>query len=189
MTNPSSNRDSDGHISAWISWYSRKLDTHPMTTKCLTSGLISASGDILCQYLTQPSPDGSSDQQNWDLARTGRFAALGAVWVGPVLHYWYGALFRAFPRQVVLRVAVDQLLFAPAFLVTFLSWLWTLEGDKSTTLLPRLKENVPSIVVANWSLWVPAQAANFYFIQPKYHVLFSNVVALVWNAYLSYSSH
>lgn len=32
-------------------WYSTKLETHPFATKCITSGLIAASGDLLCQYL------------------------------------------------------------------------------------------------------------------------------------------
>ena len=149
--------------------------------------MISGSGDLICQYLTMPR--GSDTEACWDLVRTGRFAALGTLWVGPVLHYWYGALFQAFPKQVLLRVAVDQVAFAPVFLTSFLSWLWCLEGEQPSKLPSRLKDNVPEIVVVNWSLWIPAQAINFHFVLPKYHVLFSNIVALVWNAYLSYSSH
>jgi len=34
-----------------LAWYSTKLESHPFTTKCITSGLIAASGDLLCQYL------------------------------------------------------------------------------------------------------------------------------------------
>ena len=34
-----------------LAWYSTKLETHPFATKCITSGLIAASGDLLCQYL------------------------------------------------------------------------------------------------------------------------------------------
>ena len=34
-----------------LAWYSTKLETHPFATKCVTSGLIAASGDLLCQYL------------------------------------------------------------------------------------------------------------------------------------------
>ena len=44
-------------------------------------------------------------------------------------------------------------------------------------------------LVANWALWVPAQLVNFRYIPGKFQVLFSNVVALGWNAYLSFTAH
>ena len=34
-----------------LAWYSAKLESHPFATKCITSGFIAASGDLLCQYL------------------------------------------------------------------------------------------------------------------------------------------
>ena len=193
----SSSKGDDSLLSVCLAWYSTKLDTHPIVTKCLTSGLVSALGDLICQSLTLPAKDNSSSssapsssaEPKWDMQRTGRFAALGALWVGPILHFWYGALFQALSKRVVARVAVDQFGFAPLFVTSFLSLLWTWEGESPSTLGPRLQENVPSIVVANWALWIPAQTINFHFVPVKYHVLFSNFVALAWNAYLSYTSH
>jgi hypothetical protein len=66
--------------------------------------------------------------------------------------------------------------------------LWWWEGETPKNIPTRVKENVPSTVVANWSLWIPAQAVNFGFVAPKYQVLFSNFVGLAWNVYLSYAS-
>ena len=43
-----------------LQWYVTKLDTHPVTTKCITSGIISGSGDLLCQYLTKKSNNSNS---------------------------------------------------------------------------------------------------------------------------------
>ena len=63
-----------------------------------------------------------------------------------------------------------------------------MEGEQPSKLPERLKENVPPIVMANWALWIPAQGVNFYLLPVKYHLLFSNFVALAWNAYLSYSN-
>jgi FtsH-binding integral membrane protein len=51
-----------------------------------------------------------------------------------------------------------------------------------------LRASVPDIVVANWALWVPAQFVNFAVVPLKFQVLYSNVVALVWNVYLSYTT-
>jgi len=183
------NKKNDSIISACVHWYSTKLDTHPIITKSLTSGLISGGGDFVCQALTQSGKETvGSDKEEFDIQRTGRFAALGAFWVGPALHYWYNILFRALPNHVVARVVLDQSVFAPISCTTFLSILWTWEGEKLSTLGTRLQNNIPSIVVANWVLWIPAQMINFKFVRVEYQVLFSNAVALIWNAYLSYSS-
>ena len=186
-------KGNDSLFSSALTWYTKKLDTHPMTTKCCTSGLISGMGDLICQSLTFSDNENSTDQKDddkkWDIMRTSRFAVLGAFWVGPVLHFWYGALFQALSKRVVARVVVDQFGFAPVFVTSFLSMLWTWEGESPSNLGPRLQENIPSIVVANWVLWIPAQAVNFHFVPVKFHVLFSNFVALAWNAYLSYTSH
>jgi hypothetical protein len=57
-----------------------------------------------------------------------------------------------------------------------------------TMIAPKLKEVVPDIIVANWFLWIPAMTINFSMIPLKFQVLFGNVVALVWNVYLSYMS-
>ncbi|CAB9510515.1 Peroxisomal membrane protein 2 [Seminavis robusta] len=184
---------SAGWLSAGLAWYATKLDTHPLTTKCISSGLVSAAGDMICQYLTLPPTCTDSSSQHlsntsWDMARTGRFACLGAFWVGPVLHHWYGYL-ALLSKRVWVRVAIDQFACAPIFVTSFLAWLWWWEGESPSTLPSRLQHNVPSIVLANWTLWIPAQAVNFTLVPVKYHVLFSNFVALLWNAYLSYTSH
>jgi hypothetical protein len=38
-------------------------------------------------------------------------------------------------------------------------------------------------------LCVPAQFINFQFVPPNLRVLAVNIVALVWNCYMSYQSH
>ena len=41
----------------------------------------------------------------------------------------------------------------------------------------------------NLMVWIPAQFLNFSFIPTKYNVLFSNMIGLAWNAYLSYMTY
>lgn len=192
----SNSSDRASFLSLCLKWYSEKLDKYPITTKSISSGIISGFGDLICQSMTEPTTTTTSNSSkfllswdNWDSMRTCRFATLGTLWIGPVLHYWYGFLSRTFPHQTVLRVAIDQFFFAPISLTTFLSLLWWWEGETASEEMPsRLTENVPSIVVANWSLWIPAQAVNFHYVSSRYQVLFSNFVALAWNAYLSFAS-
>ena len=179
-----------------LSWYSNKLETHPLLIKGVTSGLISGAGDFICQSLTTSNDDDAHDndaaQETWDVSRTFRFIAMGSLWVAPVTHFWYNALSTRIlsgPRttlRVVQRLIVDQFGFAPLFAPSFMAGLWILEGRED--IVKPLIELSPSLVVANWTLWIPAQLVNFGMVPLKYQVLFGNVVALGWSVYLSFVS-
>ena len=174
-----------------IAWYSRKLDTHPLLTKCISSGLVAGSGEVLGQYI-QYRKQSPQSRWNWDMARTGRFVILGFVLVAPVCHVWYGSLMERIPgngvKQIVTRVFLDQFVFAPLFLPTWLLNLWMLEGKSVDYVAEEMPIKVP-IVVANWALWIPAQTINLGFVPSKYQVLFSNIVAVSWNTYLTLITH
>ena len=193
-----------------VDWYSRQLDAHPLLTKAISSGLIAGAGDWICQALqhqqnhhryshSQPVEEDFEESPSqavarlggwWDPLRTGRFVILGAFLVAPTVHLWYGQLAAWFPGttapRVALRVALDQLVFSPVFLVAWLSSLWTLQGDADHVTVDHLQDDLPELLVANWGLWVPAQLINFRFVPLKFQVLYSNVVALLWNVFLSY---
>lgn len=179
-------------LSQPIAWYSRKLDTHPLITKSVTSGLVAGCGDGLGQY-NQHCKQREKQPWNWDMLRTGRFVLLGAALVAPVCHLWYANLMTRFPgstgRQIAKRVVLDQFFFAPLFLPTWLLNLWMLEGRSADYVLEEMPRTLPKAVVANWQLWIPAQTVNLGFIPSKYQVLFSNIVAVAWNAYLSLTTH
>jgi hypothetical protein len=95
---------------------------------------------------------------------------------------------KASVTRVTKRLVLDQFGFAPLFCPSFMALLWLLEGQDMTMIAPKLKEVAPDIIVANWFLWIPAMTINFSMIPLKFQVLFGNVVALVWNVYLSYMS-
>jgi len=213
----SSGSSSGSGWSRFFRWYSDKLSTHPLLTKSLTGALIAAAGDVLCQAGTYKGPDkdkssnkervaGNNNKANkwqafwcqggWDAERSFHFFLLGLTFVAPTSHYWYGGLAKhpwltgqSF-QQITKRVALDQLVWTPVFFVIWLSGFWTLQDKNfdATKTQSQLVQNLPEIMVANWILWIPAQYLNFYACPVKFQVLFTNVIELAWNAYLSFAT-
>lgn len=149
-------------INTLLRWYASKLDSHPLRTKIITSGLIAGTGDLLCQSIVlgttednkvddinfndgsmicnhqqvhqlqqHSSSSTSSCASQYDITRTAKFAFLGATLVAPATHVWYGYLMTKIPglslASVGKRLALDQGLFAPVFLTTFVSCLTVLD--------------------------------------------------------------
>lgn len=177
--------DASSSSSSPFAWYVKKLDSHPHLTKGITSGIISGAGDLICQFL-------ANDDDDWDYLRAGRFFLMGSFFCAPISHVWYNALStRLLPgartlKKVGQRLLVDQFGFAPIFLPSFMAVLWTMEGRSN--IPQQLVEVTPDLMVANWSLWIPAMTINFGFVPLKYQVLFGNVVALLWSVYVSYAN-
>lgn len=176
---------------AWDS-YASLLETHPLPTKIVTGGAIAGLGDVGCQLVLEAGDHQDEEKPLLDVKRTAIFTFLGGVLITPVLHVWYGFLGSRLPgvstAAVAKRLALDQLGFAPTFLPVFLSSVLTLEGN-AEQIPDKLRADWWPVTKANWGVWVPAQILNFRFVPGSMQVLFSNVVGLLWNAYLSYVSH
>jgi len=168
-----------------------------LLTKAATSGVISAAGNLLCQAAVErKSLFGGGGAAGSAAAVDGRrvalFAALGALYVAPVLHAWYGLLGRAVTATGVPgalgRLALDQLAFAPVFVASMMAILALADGQAPAAARRGVAEALPAAVKANWALWVPAQYVNFRYVPPTLQVGFSNVVALAWNVYFSFAT-
>ncbi|OEU19401.1 hypothetical protein FRACYDRAFT_181818 [Fragilariopsis cylindrus CCMP1102] len=175
-------------FSSLISWYSNQLDRRPLLTKIISSALIAASGDIICQVID----NGSTTAAYW--YRTGRFFLIGAFWVAPATHVWYGFLSTrllagaATPKRILQRLLIDQFGAAPIFCPTFMGLLWLLEGQQPSVVVTELIDATPTLLISNWTLWFPAMAVMFSVVPLKFQVLYSNCVGLIWSVYLSYAS-
>ncbi|MCL7049702.1 hypothetical protein MKW94_001275 [Papaver nudicaule] len=168
-----------------ISWYLKLLEMYPLLTKSVTSALLNLIGDLACQILIDKVPTA-------DVKRTFIFTFLGFALVGPALHFWYLYLSKLVTASgatgAVLSLVLDQFVFSPIFLGVFLSTLVTLEG-KPSQVVPKLRQEWFSAVIANWQLWIPFQFLNFRFVPQNFQVLAANVVALAWNVILSFKAH
>ncbi|KAM7258554.1 hypothetical protein ACFE04_014295 [Oxalis oulophora] len=173
--------------SSWsfLSWYLALLEKYPVLTKAVTSALLTFIGDLICQLVIDKAAA-------VDWKRTFVFTLLGLGLVGPTLHFWYLTLSQLVTKPgasgAILRLLLDQFLFSPLFIGVFLSSLVTLEG-RPTDVIPKLKQEWFSAVLANWQLWIPFQFLNFRFVPQQFQVLAANVIALVWNVILSFKAH
>jgi protein Mpv17 len=176
-----------GALSGLWEGYVRALERSPLLTKAVTSGVISAAGNLLCQVGVERRPLNGLDNR-----RLALFTALGAAYVAPVLHVWYGLLGRLVTAQGVPgalgRMALDQLAFAPLFVGSMMALLALAGGQSVAAAKQSVVEGLPGAVKANWSLWVPAQFVNFRYVPPNLQVGFSNIVALAWNVYFSFAT-
>ncbi|EGD80637.1 hypothetical protein PTSG_11693 [Salpingoeca rosetta] len=167
-----------------VTWYTTMLKKHPLPTKTVTAAIIGLCGDLLAQNIQGSFP--------LDWVRTTKFVLLQAAFVAPILHIWYNVLARAVKGRGVMlmvrKLALDQFMFAPAFIPIFLAVLLLVEG-RADDIAREVKQETPRTILRNWQLWVPAQCINFLFIPVHLQVLFSNMVGLLWNTYLSLVAH
>jgi hypothetical protein len=194
--------------SSWFAWYSRQLDERPLITKCATAALLSSTGNILAQYLKYHNDEVQAKEEaaktgaltvtsdkKFVIAydQVGRFALLNAVFVAPVLHHWYQFINRAVPgttmSRVLQRTFLDEFVFSPIYIPVFLGGLWTLEGTSIQKMTTMLYNELPSIIIAEWVLWVPTMALTFRYAPVKFQVLVINCVGVGWQTFLSYMAN
>ena len=100
---------------------------------------------------------------------------------------------RLFPgtlaKQLAKKVTCDQILFTPIILSNFLMINEILMGNGISGVISKIEADFTSMLLANWSVWIPAQFVNFYFMPLNYRVVFIQVVALFWNMYVSWKAN
>nr|XP_023024631.1 protein Mpv17-like [Leptinotarsa decemlineata] len=167
--------------------YKKLLNDHFVMVQAVQTGTLMGTGDLIAQTIIE-----KKSFKQVHLWRTARFFAIGAVMVGPTISIWYRALSKYIGhtgKSVVLKkVALDQFVFAPTFLALFITVMNTLEGHSWDFIKLQLKKKYKDILITNYEVWPPIQLFNFYFIPLQYQVLLVQVVALFWNAYLSWKT-
>jgi len=199
-----SNHSRRSYVYSFFDWYSKKLDTDPILTKCISAGLVSSVGSVLAQYITHrqeqqehaddKNKNNQSEQKPFEvnLAHVSRFALLNVAIVAPVLHQWYQFINRAVPGttfpRVLQRTFWDEFVFSPIYIPAFLGMLWKLEGYNNDNILKMIKSEFPTIIVTEWAMWVPTMIVTFRYVPVKFQVLVVNVVGVVWQTYLAYAA-
>eukprot|EP00980_Cylindrotheca_fusiformis_P003259 scaffold735_cov116-Cylindrotheca_fusiformis.AAC.29 len=167
--------------------YTASMDRYPLWTNCWTSGLLTLLGDLVAQLISYSAVSEIS------LYESCKFFLLGLCVQAPMSHYYYLALDDAFPPtpnpwtiSTLIKLVIDQLLFAPTFLLVVFVFLDILDGRYHYGEMEHhLQQDFGSTLVANWKLWLPATIINLAFVSPEYRVLYSNIIFFVWTVVLA----
>ncbi|CAD7695137.1 unnamed protein product [Ostreobium quekettii] len=162
--------------------YNELLAEKPIMVKSMTSFFGFMIGDICAQAIMGGA---------YDPYRTARLTAFGVLMDGPVGHCWYATLDKnVMPedpkttKAIIIKTALDQLIWAPMFSCVFFTFVRTMEGHPELALSTIQSELVPTIV-ANYALWPLAHLINFRFVPPEQRILYINFVQILWTSYLS----
>lgn len=168
--------------------YLHLLKRFPILTKSVTSGILSGLGNVLSQVLEQRSK-GQSILKNLNFGGPTRFGVFGLFFTGPLSHYFYLYLDKLIPSNVpysqIKRLLLDRLMFAPAFLALFFTVITLLEGKKLKALKEKMQTGYWIALKMNWKVWTIFQYINLNYVPAQFRVLFANLVALFWYAYLA----
>lgn len=179
-----------------IKQYAIFLDKYPKMTNAIMTGSLFGIGDLIAQ-LGFPSHGINDSYKSYDFTRTLRAFSYGALIFSFIGDKWYRILnkhvvIRNMPvnhwTNTILKVSCDQIIFAPISIPFYFSVITFMEGKDGNTIRTKIKDNWWTTLLANWKIWPIFQLFNFYFVPVQHRLLAVNLIAIFWNAYLSYNN-
>ncbi|KXZ54269.1 hypothetical protein GPECTOR_5g358 [Gonium pectorale] len=171
--------------------YERQLSRRPVLTQCATSALLWAAGDVLAQRVAEQRRASEVDGR-----RVACTAAFGAVFMGPVGHFWYHSLDAVCarllgagsPAFLGAKVLADTMIMGPLYVVAFYAWGCALidrsglEGFKA-----KITQDFLPTFTAELAVWPLFQMFNFSRIPVEHQLLAVNGMTLIDACFLSWA--
>mgnify|MGYP003365784449 FL=1 len=162
--------------------YNYWLTKYPYRTNAITTGTLFGTGDIIAQKLF-------TKEDEYDYKRTIRATIYGSVIFSVVGDKWYKLLnnlkLSNSMRGIIVRVGIDQIIFAPFGLVLYYTSMTILSGGYIKDIRQKLSNQWWPTLYTNWLIWPWIQIINFSIVPVQYRLLCVNAIALLWNTFLS----
>lgn len=113
---------------------------------------------------------------------------------GPILRKWYGLLDRRVTAKTpagktLQKVFFDQFVLAPFFLASLVSVIGLSQHQNISHVRQKLENEYVDILLSNYYVWPWVQLVNFRFVPLNYQVLVTQIVAIMWNIYISWKTN
>ena len=182
----------------------------PIICSALLTGFTYALSDVTAQVLEQKSAATSSSSSSAlpsyfppiSAGRTARFAAVGMLWVGPLLDLWHHCLEHFIPgtatANVLRKLVLDQSLQGPFMIATMYVITGTAgrlakhgAGDWQS-LIAALRQSLGDARrqwrgtwVKSLYVWAPVQILQQTIIPLQHRILVVNIVSYFWDTYMA----
>eukprot|EP00629_Pelagomonadales_sp_RCC1024_P012374 CAMPEP_0119270940 /NCGR_PEP_ID=MMETSP1329-20130426/7742_1 /TAXON_ID=114041 /ORGANISM="Genus nov. species nov., Strain RCC1024" /LENGTH=197 /DNA_ID=CAMNT_0007270977 /DNA_START=211 /DNA_END=801 /DNA_ORIENTATION=+ len=168
----------------FLQWYNGRLAAAPYSTKAAGTGLT-----YFCSDLTAQCIEGGSKPAHERAERALKFAAVGGLWVGPLLTAWFNVMDRVVPgrtlRPVAIKLVVDQVVQGPVMIASMFGLCALLNGATLPAVQRKIESELWGTWVASVYVWSPVQVVQQVFVPLQYRVAVANAVSYVWDTYLS----
>lgn len=173
-------------------WYNKTLQASPILVKMTTTASLGSLSDIIAQIL-EGGPFAPS--------RHCAIILVNALYIAPLVSFFFDTNERLVGgklnmpadtwRGTFMRLAIDQLVYSPLFILGFF-WVYGLTeallsyhfwsgGAVDYGLIRKhVSAEYGSMLVSNWQVWIVPQLINFRFVPPIFRLPFSSLIALIW---------
>ncbi|TQV92939.1 Mpv17/PMP22 family protein [Cordyceps javanica] len=161
--------------------FGRAQKKRPYVVQTLSAMVIFIVADVSAQNISGAE---------YDPIRTTRTTFIGALFAIPQ-YRWFHVLARYFNYKskalsIAAKVAFNQVTFAVAFPTYFFGMQALLSGESFSGTIQRLQDTVPRSWQNSWKVWPAAVAFNLSYVPLEYRALFSGLIAIGWQTYLSW---
>ncbi|KAI4372300.1 hypothetical protein MLD38_010546 [Melastoma candidum] len=163
--------------------YLLQLQNHPLRTKAITAGALSATSDIVAQKL--------SGIPKLQLKRLLLKVLFGFAYLGPFGHFLHILLDKIFkgkkdPKTVAQKVTLEQLTSSPWNNLVFMIYYGlVIEGRPWAHVKTKIKKDYPSVQITSWTFWPVVGWVNHQYMPLQFRVIFHSVVACFWGIFLN----
>ncbi|KAI9198371.1 hypothetical protein LWI28_014648 [Acer negundo] len=163
--------------------YLLQLQQHPLRTKAITAGVLSAISDIVSQKL--------SGIQKLQLRRLLLKVLFGVAYLGPFGHFLHIILDKIFKgkkdtKTVAKKVVLENLTSSPWNNLFFMVYYgMVIEGRPWMQVKTKIKKDYPSVQYTAWTFWPVVGWINHQYVPLQFRVIFHSAVAMCWGIFLN----
>ncbi|BBG92536.1 Peroxisomal membrane 22 kDa Mpv17/PMP22 family protein [Prunus dulcis] len=163
--------------------YLIQLQSHPLRTKAITSGVLAGCSDAIAQKI--------SGIKKLQLRRLLLIMLYGFGYGGPFGHFLHKLMDIIFKgkkdnKTIAKKVLLEQLTSSPWNNMLFMMYYGlVVEGRPWNLVKSKVRKDYPSIQLTAWKFWPIVGWVNYQYMPLQFRVLFHSFVASCWAIFLN----